>query len=498
LGGDPFVTNAPRIALIPLDERPVNTGLVRDVAAIAGANLTMPPADLLPRFRNAGDVDGLAAWLRAAAPDLDAAVVSIDTLVHGGLIPSRISADRPVEVLARLDILREVRSAHPAVRVAAVNVVMRASDSYSAAEEPEYWAQVGREVHALGGAVHRAWAGAAGVAEPVLDDAVRADYAARRLRNHLVGLAALGLAWEGVIDRLIVTADDTATWSAGSVEQSFLEYWQRLRGRHQVLVYPGADETGAVLVARALLDGTGAPPRVAVLPGEPDGMALVPSYENVPLSQSLARQLAAVGAEAVDDLSDADVVLVVHTPDPAGADHFGGDPVPDAAAIQATQGAIAAALETGRPVALADLRYGNGGDAALVDALAEDGVLGHLEAYAGWNTAGNALGSVLALALAAVAGRRRGTLDVAAQRRALRRRLVDDVLYQARLRRRFARELFGDLIEPIAAELVTHAESVLTAALRAEAERLLPGERVAAIGLPWARSFEIDIRFDGE
>lgn len=489
-----------RVALVPLDERPVNTGLVRDVAAIAGCALDLPPAELLPRYRAAGDVEGIAAWLRALSPELDGAVVSIDTLVHGGLIPSRTSTEPISTVIRRLDVLREIHEANPRMRIAAVSLVMRASDSYSAVEEPEYWAEVGREVHALGGAVHRAWSGADGDAQPAVPGGIRRDYSSRRLRNHLVDLAALDMAWQGVVDPLVITADDTAAWSAGSAEQHLIDYWQQLRGEQPVQVYPGADETGAVLVARLLAQAAGDAPRVFVVPSEEEGMGRIPSYENVPLRESLARQLAAVGAVAVADVSEADFVLVIHTPDPARADHFGGDPAPDPVAISHTGAAVRTAIASGHPVVLADLRYGNGGDAHLIDDLAAHGILAGLDAYAGWNTAGNALGSALALGVAAVVGRRSGTLDDGARIRALKRRLLDDAVYQARVRREVSSELFDDRIEPVDAERVTRSEAVLTDILRDRLAGLgLQGsQRIASVTLPWLRSFEIDVRFEGE
>jgi hypothetical protein len=492
------VTGPLRLALVPLDERPVNTGLVRDVAAIAGCALDLPPADLLPRFRAAGDVKGIAAWLRGLSPELDGAVISIDTLVHGGLIPSRTSHEPISTVVGRLEVLREIHGANPRMRIAAVSLVMRASDSYSAVEEPEYWAQAGREVHALGGAVHWAWAGTDTVAEPALPEDIRRDYSGRRLRNHVVNLAALDLAWEGVVDPLVITADDTAAWSAGSAEQRLIEYWQQLRGEGSVQVYPGADETGAVLVARLLASGDS--PRVFVMPSEAEGMERIPSYENVPLRESLVRQLAAVGAVAVPDASDADFVLVIHTPDPAGADHFGGDPVPDHAVISSTVAAVGAAIEAGRPAVLADLRYGNGGDIDLIDVLAADGLLSDLDAYSGWNTAGNALGSALALGVAAVVGRREGTLDDGARIRALKRRLLDDAVYQARVRREVSLEFFGHRIEPVDAERAARAEAVITEILRDRlaALNIRGSDRVASVTLPWLRSFEIDVLFEGE
>jgi hypothetical protein len=491
------VTRPQRIALVPLDERPVNTGLVRDVAAIAGCALDLPPADLLPRFRAAGDVQGLAAWLRALSSELDGAVVSIDTLVHGGLIPSRTSSEPISTVVSRLDVLREIREANPGIRMAAVSLVMRASDSYSAVEEPEYWAEAGREIHALGGAVHRAWSGTEAT-EPALPQDLRRDYSARRLRNHVVNLAALDLEWQGIVDPLVITADDTAAWSAGSAEQRLIDYWQHLRGEAPVQVYPGADETGAVLVARLL--AAGGAPRVFVLPSEEEGMGRVPSYENVPLRESLVRQLAAVGAVAVPDASAADFVLVIHTPDPAREDHFGGDPAPDPAAISSTLAAVSTAIEAGRPVVLADLRFGNGGDMHLIDALVAEGRLAALDAYSGWNTAGNALGSALALGVAAAVGRREGTLDDGARIRALKRRLLDDAVYQARVRREVSLEFFGHRIEPVDAERAARAEAAITEILRYRLAALGLGgsDRIASVTLPWVRSFEIDVQFEGE
>jgi hypothetical protein len=44
-----------RIALLPLDDRPVNGRLPAMVAAIAGAELLMPPVELLPRMREPSD-----------------------------------------------------------------------------------------------------------------------------------------------------------------------------------------------------------------------------------------------------------------------------------------------------------------------------------------------------------------------------------------------------------------------------------------------------------
>lgn len=489
------VTGAARLALVPLDERPVNTRLVADVARIGGAELLVLPEAVGPHFRSPGDPEAIGAWVEDVAGEVDAVVLSVDTLVHGGLIPARISHDPLDRVLARLDRLAEVARRHPALRISAVSLVTRASDSYSAVEEPEYWSRYGRDLHAWGAAAHRrAEHQETSAAMPPAD--VRIDFARRRLRNHVVNLRALDLAWEGVIDHLAITADDTATYSAGSAEQRALDYWRALQPEPPVLCYPGADEVGAVLVARELVRRLDGPPRVAVVPGDDAGMSLVPNFENVPLTVSVGRQLAAAGAEQVRDPDEADLVVVVHTPDPAGADQFSLDrPVSDPAAVTATVAAVKAALTRRAPVALADLRYSNGSDPALVEALAGSGDLWRLASYAGWNTAGNALGSAIALGLAVVAGARAGTLDRRWQRVALRRRVLDDHCYQSVLRARHMPGVFGMEISPRPATVVLEAERLLTEDLGRELRRLDPtGDHVLrAVRLPWARSFEVDL-----
>ena len=225
------MTSQPRalsIAFLPLDERPVNVGLPLAVAAIAGAELVLPEG-LLPQLRRPGNADALALWLEDEASEADAAIVSLDMLCYGGLIAARTTADGTLMALERLETLRRIREQLPKLPICAVSLVMRASNSYSAQEEPAYWAQHGKELHQLGALHHRDLLEAAGAPgfpgnaaelaalRRALPAKVIADFERRRLRNHHVNLEALALASEGVIDPLLITADDTAEHSAGSV-----------------------------------------------------------------------------------------------------------------------------------------------------------------------------------------------------------------------------------------------------------------------------------------
>lgn len=498
------------IAFLPLDERPVNVGLPAGIAAIAGARLALPPDGLLPKLRQPGDADGLGAWLEGMAASTDAVIASLDMLCYGGLIAARTTADSTIAALGRLEVLRRLHAMHPGLPLCAVSLVMRASNSYNPQEEPDYWAQHGMELHRLGALHHRDLLEAVGASgfgdnagelaalrQRVPGDVI-ADFERRRLRNHHVNLEALALASEGVIDPLLITADDTAEHSAGSAEQVWLRQWSAvLPISGEVLMYPGADEVAAVLVARQLGHRFGVVPAFTVECADPPGMARIAKYENSPMREAVERQIRASGSVITDDA--AAMALVVHAPDPQRRDHCGMNPefdADDAQEARKTAELISRLLGDGRAVALADLRYSNGADPLLIRELIGRGVLMSLVTYGGWNTAGNALGSVVAAAAAIQIGERAGTLDQAAARRMLLHRLVEDYAYQAVARRPYNAGVynFPDRAEEQAAEAAM--ASGLTAMLRQLSSRGDLG--VAEVRFPWHRSFEIDFSITGD
>jgi hypothetical protein len=496
-------STALRIALLPLDERPVNITLPRQVAAIAGAELLLPPKDLLPDLREPGRTDELGRWLETTASEVDAVVVSIDMLCYGGLIAGRTTTEPLPAALARLDTLRQLHARHPKLPLAAVSLVMRASDSYNPQEEPDYWAQHGRELHRLGALHHKVFAGVAGAVDELrqlratLPADIVADFERRRLRNHQINLAALSLASDQVLDTLLVTADDTAEYSAGSLEQLWLAQWAAtLPAGGDVLMYPGADEVAAILVARQLGALLGTTARLSVECADTAGLQRIANYENSPLSLAIERQVRASGGTLVGD-SDA-MALLIHAPDPRRRDLCGQVPQFDAAdraEAHRTADLAAVLIKAGREVALADVRYSNGGDPLLIEALRERGVLLDLVAYGGWNTAGNALGSVVAAAAAIQAGRAAGTYDAAAARRLLLHRLVEDYGYQAVVRRPYNAGIlnFDPPAERAAIEAVgTGLNSVLHDITHKDSLS------VREISFPWHRSFEIDLAIAGD
>ena len=154
---------------------------------------------------------------------------------------------------------------------------------------------------------------------------------------------------------------------------------------------------------------------------------------------------------------------------------------------------------------VADTAYCNGGDPHLLDALLADGRYWSLDAYAGWNTAGNTLGTAFAHAALRACARARGITPkmAAAHERALLVRLLDDGLYQSVVRAWAMRRTEESGLSPL--NLQTEAAMVdewVNDAMQALWREL--GERYPALPfraggfrahLPWERLFEVRFVF---
>lgn len=486
-----------KILLLPLDDRPVNCSLPTEIAAIAGVEVVLPPASLLPDYRRPAPCDELVEWV--AEQPASPVVASLDLVCHGGLIGSRIGHDDTATATHRLE--RFLALGRPTEIMA---TVMRASDADNPSEEPDYWATHGRAIHKLGADHHRAFIGELDeVDASAVPEALRLDFFRRRLRNHQIVLRALEARASGLAKGLVITADDTAPRAAGTLEQVWYRQWVRqLELEDAVGIYPGADEVGSVLVARVLGEALDTKVRIHPVFTPVGGEQLVANFENSPIRESVARQIVAAGAE-VASADGADAVLVVHCPDPNRGDAFNVDLHPDRDAIAQTVAAVAAAPD-GRPLGLADVRYSNGSDPWLVDDLLAAGQVERLTHYAGWNTAGNTVGTVVAALVASVVGRRTGQLDAAAERKLLLKRLLEDDAFMSHARRELisADPELGvhvgvqfDVDDPrIESSLQSLGEGL------AEQVQRYPGGAgcsVTELRLPWRRLFEIDFDLGG-
>ena len=490
------------IVALPVDGRPAVRSQVQSMVACAGWQLRVPEVEALGHFRSPADRNALAQWLLREGAAADGFVLSLDMLVYGGLVPSRFVPDTLQELLHRLAVVEQIKARWPSKPVFAFAATMRLSNNNVADEEKPYWAQHGEQIWAWSFHGDRAAvtgdpasAALAQHAHDALPLAVRDDYFATRRRNFEVTRHALRLVQRGTLDRLVLPQDDTAEWGLNIAERRALQAEtaaQGLQGR--VAIYPGADEVMHTLCARLVAQQEAWPPlRVALAPSDPQHIAgLRALYEDRPVLQSVACQVQAVGAalrgEGASADASADMLLALHTQGTTQGDWALQRALPQAVPVPAAWFArLRQWQEAGKPLLLADLAYANGGDPALLSHLG--GALPMPQAYAGWNTAGNSLGSLLAQA---VLSQGRFTEPAAREARALR--LLEDGVYQAHLR-----QVLRDRIDESRAtpdELLAAARDTVVAPANAWAAERGLGFRVKDIALPWGRSFEIDLRLE--
>lgn len=482
------------LVVVPLDDRPTSVQLPRMVAAIARARVTLPPDEVLGHYREPGDHDGLAAWLATDVQAADAFVIAVDQLVHGGLVPARLSTT-PVDVaIGRLEPLRALRAARPASGIAAYATVMRWPDADDATEEPDEWAVFGRRLHQLGAALHRVEEGAPSSvvtdARSGVPDALAVSMIRRRLRNHLVNLAAVEIAVADDLTPFVTCVDDTSPYSLSSLERVELASWITRLDRRDMPVHTGLDEVDALLTARHVLAGRGLVPRIAVEYVPADGGERRAPYEDGLVKDDVESATRLVGGRLVD--ADPDLTVVVHAPAPSGGDWaIGPPPAPSGEHVASVTDRVRQLQADGRAVAVADVAFPNGADPLLVEGLASEVSLPSLASFGGWNTAANTIGGVIAHAVLTLVPDH----DRVAHERLLAHRFVDDWAFQAHARSHIRARLARGALT------VDEAPTV-TAALLDKDLAGLPGLGddwsvcPVSVSLPWGTTFQVGFELE--
>jgi len=524
------MTDIDSLLLVPLDERPINAAYPRLLAAAFGWHLDTPGASLGSR-KVPADCAAVAEWLWAAAGrGAVGAVVALDTLAWGGLIPSRQSGNDLDAALQRLSVLRRVRVEHPRLPLLGFSSIQRVSRENDDAEEPEYYRQHGRAIFRRSVLEHLSQvqtltsdeAAELASLRTSIPESVWTDQLAIRQRTLAVNRAALDLVADGVLDTLVLNQDDTTVWGLNVMNRARLEREVRVRGLGgRVLVYPGADEVAQVLMARLAALVHGRRPTVGTLFSSRGGADVQTSYEDRALGDLVTVHLRAAGAVQAPAGAQADWWLAVNSPS-IGQGQGGmqyalehGDEVLgveersrlEAAeepvrgldrSLESFRDAVGVLLSGGALVSVADVAHVNGADDELMRGLAGDAALSRLAGYGGWNTAGNALGSAVALGCAAALSSESGA-DPRSLELAVTARLIDDWLYQARVRSKL---LLQPQVRPLGlggfvpdADL-TAVQERARGWLNEELQVFDLPYRVTRLALPWRRVFEIDYDLD--
>jgi Protein of unknown function (DUF4127) len=484
------------VALVPVDDRPVNLQDVELAARTADVELVTPPGSRLGGRDIEGDADGIVEWLDGLdVATVDALVVSIDMLAYGGASASREPATARPKALARLGAIERVASRRKDLPVLAYGTLL----PLAPAPEPKRAVVLGK--------LER-WAALAGTANPAeaaerdrlreeLPALVLTPYLAVRDRNTAVTMGALDLVRRGAIAYCVLEAEEPAPRGLSAEERAAIEAARSvpaLEGRTALVA--ATDGISALLVTRAVN---------MVLSREPGVQAEGQG------SETLA---GIAGAHPVARAGPRDLVLQIVSAPNAGT-------AADAATL-ATQ-----RVNAGARLALADITGGSqapGSSIPFIEALRNRHVFPRLLAYAAEGAADPTIAAAVSQGLLAAAGLDESAGRAAAATRltsarmlAMLHRLVVDFVYQAIVRPQAAGDYASEhrmRPDDLDADQVLRLQDYLSGEVKPLAESLVGDVEVSAtpttrrkgivpirdidgfhLTLPWRRMADPEIRF---
>ncbi|WP_257347435.1 DUF4127 family protein [Pseudalkalibacillus decolorationis] len=500
-----------KIALLPVDARPVTRDLPCQLAAIGGWEILVPECEYLGFLKEPGNIKELQQWLEKTVDEVDGLVISIDMLGYGGLVPSRISDASIDEVRSRIQLISKLKEKNPNMKIMCFSATMRISNSYVNEEEKDYWDRYGVELWTYSYYSHR-YAKTKDPAskklverlKPEIPDWILEDYKNTRERNFAINRTLLDEVESGLFDTLIFPQDDTSEYGMNIQEQELLSQEVLARQLYDnVFIYPGADEVASTLVARMIydLEDLQKPVFHPFFSGQKG--ALSPAmYEDRPIAESVKGQVYAFGSFTIESSVGADILLAVNVPGKKQGDLALQKDLDEVDTADRNLGEwllkVKHYLGTGKMVAIADLAYSNGADPALIPRLLDSSIFKKLTGYAGWNTAGNSLGTVIAHAAMVHLHKNSVKLNESDFTRRhyeqLLLRLLEDYLYQTIVRPQVRDRVNEPDLEE--AQLLGEVkQTFLKTANELDLENLFSGfvPSITSIFLPWNRTFEIGL-----
>ncbi len=489
-----------KMLLIPIDDRPVSYSLPSQIAGINNnAKVILPPRSICGGLTKPADSEKIFNFMNEALNDgeINSVVISLDTLIYGGLVQSRRTTESFEEIKQKIEKLKKLLSKYKEqnkISVYAFSSIMRISNNNINEEEKEYWSRYGEMIFKYSFLTHKSKIKNLDLnEEKALSDAkkqipteILLDYESSRKRNFEINLEYLGFLENGLIDYLIYSQDDTAEFGFNVEEAELLKtkiIKKNLSEKSEVQT--GADEIPCCLLLRSFLKSLNENVRIYPIFSDEHGKNIISRYENRTILESSIGQIKMCGAQVAENAEEADMLLIVHTPLTAQNDHamnLHDRPVNVEGAKR-----IAKMLNTiSKPYIIADVAYANGADAYFVrEAVLPNLDSGFFYSYAGWNTTGNTIGSALAIGVMRYIREKEANFNEKEYKKVLFIRLLDDWAYQSQVRQKIRNltqradvNLLNELLEPYIKDLT---------------EKLNADTAEINLSYPWGRTFEVEI-----
>ncbi len=415
-----------------------------------------------------------------------ACIASLDLVSWGGLVGSRKPCAKDRSLAAENT---SVLFRFPG-RLLAFGSVMRPAPTQKTAQEVELAGKIIGISEKMGSWLEKGGELPEGLASLMAEvpESYLKDYLSRRLLRHRANMDA-ARAWvkRGGNGKLVFGMDDSKTEGLNVCEAKQLR--QALAKIPGAEISTGLDEMAMLLMASAL-GGS----EIALEWPHHEAPGLTGAYEDAPFAEVVRSQCQAAD---ITISANAKRRLFLYAP-PANPQREAclqqAAPLPKEY-LESFLDKAEAAINNGCQVAIADIAWANGSDRRLAEGLIKRGIFPRLAGYAGWNTAGNTIGTALAT-LAAIPGTPSAESEKA-RLAFLLERLADDYMYQSVLREHFGK-IAGGTFARMSHSQAEAAETRLTGNMRAFISALCEGLKLnlkakAEAFFPWKRAFEAEI-----
>lgn len=400
-----------KVVLLPLDERPCNYVFPQKIFKSTDISVIVPSMDIMGVKKKPGNLEKIKEFLLNEAKDAYGMVLALDTLLYGGIVPSRLHFDSFEVLKERLEILHEIKKINPNIIIYAFQLIMRCPQYNSSDEEPDYYDDYGVSLFKTGVFKHKEELGILTEEEKIeykninIPEKVFDEFITRRNVNTNMNVEVLNYVYDKTIDFMIIPQDDSSEFGYTAMDQKKVKKVIVEKNLDLVCyMYPGADEVANTLLSRMLLHSINKLPKVYIKYNTISAPFSIPCLEDRYLDTTIKYQLMAAGALVVDSLVESDIVLLASMGsrmlvDPGCYLTQPLETVVNRNLIESIEYTNYCINTLNKPVMVADLSFLNGGDVDLVRLLDLKGLSLKVAAYAGWNTSSNTLGTTIPMGL---------------------------------------------------------------------------------------------------
>lgn len=473
-----------KIVFVPLDTRPVSLQNVEIIAKAGGKELLVPPMDALDDYKKKSNQDMIYNWLKGALkrPDVSAIIISTNQFISGGLIGSR-NYINDINYKESLERLKEIIGLSGDKRLFLISIMPQVSPVLY--QQDTIYVQNNANINYYN-QIKKA------ISE---NDTKTLERLKLSMPSYLFNYMSV-IALEVLINEkmasdlkpnvtLTIGLDDTTMKSM--LKYSYDDLKSAIKDYKNVYMLHGADEISMMTVAKILNEENGLKPSYKIVYEESGDENSYLPFEGGTVKEITEEKIGYIGGVVSQDAKNI-IYIHMHKNYKTGIKNV-----------------VSKYKISGQNFGVADVAKTNGGDKDLVDEILKDKLITNVDAYSGWNTPSNTIGTVVAeLSI-------KSYIDTKKDKNALEDmqkyyyaftfiRYADDYIYQSIVRDAMQNWAKSNGLNPDNLTNKSEADAVLREKMKPYLNTLMSiyddcGIKIkgAYVEYPWNRMFEIKV-----